>query len=151
RGSKIQMRQRGQTRAAPGQCPPEIQVESPAVSAFGRDFDDLRTDAPRDVAERRVNRDVHDDLVPRIDEACVDQEVPYRGPGRHEDSVRTRAVSPRDQPPKLRRPVSNGPLQVQVFGQASPESVEAELADVREGDVQPGTVDSFVVQPMLEG
>src|SRR2546425_2909018 len=85
-----------------------------------------------------------------MDEARVDQEVRFRRPGRHEDPFRTRAVPFRNQPPQLRRPIAEGPVEVEVLRQISPEAVEVELADVREGDVQPGAVDLLVIQEMLE-
>src|SRR5437879_13555957 len=85
-----------------------------------------------------------------MDETRVDQEVRLRRPGRHEDPVRTRAVPFRNQPPQLRRPIAEGPVEVEVLRQLSPEAIEVELADVRVRDVQPGAVDLLIIQQVLE-
>src|SRR2546425_12433416 len=85
-----------------------------------------------------------------MDETRIDQEVRFRRPGRHQDPFRTRAVPFRNQPPQLRRPVAERPVQVEVLRQVSPEAVEEELEDVRGRDVQPGAVDLLIIQEMLE-
>src|SRR3989442_5192580 len=74
-----------------------------------------------------------------------------RGSGGQQDPVRARPVPSRDQSPQLRRAVTKRPVEVEVLGQALAEAVEAELADVRIGDVQPGAVDLLVRQEVFEG
>src|SRR2546428_302021 len=76
--------------------PPPVEIESPSVVAIARDLEHVRTDPPRDVAERGVDRAVHEHPIPGTDQVCVDQEVRLRGPGGHEDPVRARSVPFRD-------------------------------------------------------
>src|SRR5437899_9865457 len=146
----VQVRENEKGGPSSRRVPPAVQVESPSVLTVSRDLDDLRADAPGYVAEGRIDRDVHEDPFPWMDETRVDQEVRFGRPGCHEDPFRTRAVPVRNQPPQLRRPTAEGPVQVEVLRQLSPEAIEVELADVREGDVQPGAVDLLIIQQVLE-
>src|SRR2546422_10698605 len=71
----VQIREHEEPRPSSRQLPPTVQVESPSTLTVSRNSDNLRAHAPRDVAERGGDREVHEDPVPGLDQAGGAQKV----------------------------------------------------------------------------